>query len=300
VTIDTVGYKASGLQPRSLAIFALVCPAGPMIFFSPFILGLLKWPTNPSPVVAALMILLMFAPLVLPFVLTATAEGRPEVKILWGRLWNRNTSRKWVLVSLLLWPAVALVINLIARTTEQHASYPVFSFLGEPWTYFPSAFLGGLLIVFIEEFGWRGYVLPRLQTSWNALTSSIIAGILWAPAHLANWFMPPGDPIRRDSFWLFAAEIILASILYAWLFNNTRGSLVAPILAHTLSNTIGALIGISNSFWMYLDWVLLLAVVIVLILFGPRTFTRQRPDESEKSLGAVRTDSLEPASVRHS
>jgi hypothetical protein len=112
--------------------------------------------------------------------------------------------------------------------------------------------------------------------------------------------MPPGDPIRRDSFWLFAAEIILATILHAWLFNNTRGSLLAPILAHTMSNTIGALIGIPDSFWTYVNWVLLLTVVLVVITFGPKTFTRQRPEDGEKSLGAVRADSLEPASIPHS
>ena len=280
MTADTVGYKAKALQPRSLAIFILICSLGPMLIFGPFILGILKWPASVGPGLGLLLILLNLAPLILAFVLTAVSDGKQGVKALWGRLWNRNTSIKWLLASLLIWPAVAMAINLIARTVEGHASYPVFSFLGQPWTYFPGVFLNGLLIVIIEEFGWRGYVLPRLQTRWSALTSSIIVGVFWSLSHLANWFMPPGDPSRSDSFWTFAIQVILASILYAWLFNNTRGSILGPILAHTMSNSIGALIGIPDSFFTYLNWILLLAVILVVILFGAKNLVRQRSEQS--------------------
>jgi membrane protease YdiL (CAAX protease family) len=113
-------------------------------------------------------------------------------------------SIKWLLIALLIWPAMTLVINPVARTLDGPASYPIFSFLGQPWMFFPGTFLNGLVVGIRKEFGRRGYMLPRLQSRWSALISSLILGVFWAPAHLANWFVPPGDPIRTDSFWAFA------------------------------------------------------------------------------------------------
>jgi uncharacterized protein len=153
--------------------------------------------------------------------MTAITEGKPGVRALWGRFWNRNLNINWLLLALLIWPAMTLVINLVARTLYGPASYPIFSLLGQPWMFFPGTFVSGLVVAIREEFGWRGYMLPRLQSRWSALTSSLILGVFGAPAHLANWLMPPGDPIRTASFWAFAVQMILTSCIFTWIFNNT-------------------------------------------------------------------------------
>ena len=284
---QTIGYKAKGFEPRRLAILFLIASVFPMLFFMPFILRILPWPEGQGPslggkLVLLFMVLLYTAPLTVPVILTAITEGKPGVKALMGRLWKGRLSIKWLLIATLLWPAIFLVINLLARTLEGDAPYP-FRFIGQPWTYFPNAFLGVLLIAIFEEFCWRGYALPRLQAGWNALTSSLILGVFWALMHLPNWFMPPGDPIRTDSFMNFAVQIILTSILYTWIFNNTNGNLLGVILAHNMSNVVGTLIQVPDTYQTYQNWVLLAVVVFVVIFFGPKNLVRHEVEkQSEK------------------
>ncbi len=277
-----VGYKAKAFEPRHLAILFLITSVFPLLFFTPFILGLLPWPEGPAGVggifVSILMILLYTAPVIVPLVLTAITEGKPGIKALLGRFWKGKLSLKWLLIAALLWPAIFLVINLLARAMEGDATYPLFSFIGKPWTYFPSAFLGVLFIAIFEEFCWRGYALPCLQVKWNALTSSLILGVFWALMHLPNWFMPPGNPNRTDSFLTFAVQIILTSILYTWIFNNMDGNLLGVILAHNMSNVIGTLIQVPETFQTYQNWVILAAVVLVVIFSGPKNLVRQKPE----------------------
>ena len=41
-----------------------------------------------------------------------------------------------------------------------------------------------VVMQFGEEFGWRGYALPRLLRKRSALISSLVVGSLWAVWHI--------------------------------------------------------------------------------------------------------------------
>jgi membrane protease YdiL (CAAX protease family) len=86
-----------------------------------------------------------------------------------------------------------------------------------------------------EEFGWRGYALPRLQALYSALAASLIIGVIWAFWHLPK-FLTAGDA-HDYSFWVFALHEIGLAILCTWVFNNTRGSLLMALLFHAALNT---------------------------------------------------------------
>jgi hypothetical protein len=125
-----------------------------------------------------------------------------------------------------------------------------------------------------EEFGWRGYALPRFQARWNALTSSLILGIIVTSWHIPLFFIP-GHPHYQGNFWNWALWSILVNILMTWIFNNTNGSVLAAVLFHAMMNT--GIIGM-GSVWYY-QGVLLLAVIIIVIIFGPRNLVGQRLKE---------------------
>jgi membrane protease YdiL (CAAX protease family) len=86
-----------------------------------------------------------------------------------------------------------------------------------------------------EEIGWRGYALGRLQTRWNALTSSLIVGLVWGSWHLPLFMMVGTSQHELGiPFMPFLIELTASSILYTWLYNNTKQSLWSAILLHWL------------------------------------------------------------------
>ncbi|HPP63856.1 MAG TPA: type II CAAX endopeptidase family protein [Anaerolineales bacterium] len=91
-----------------------------------------------------------------------------------------------------------------------------------------------------EEWGWRGYVLPRLQAKYNALTASLIVGVIWSVWHLPK-FLGAGMNDERSFAWFTVAHLALA-VLYTWLYNNTRGSILLVVLFHATGNTAGVLL----------------------------------------------------------
>jgi membrane protease YdiL (CAAX protease family) len=131
-----------------------------------------------------------------------------------------------------------ILLIVIAGTAGQ---LTINKFLGNTFHgYLFGAQLGSFLPLLIlgplsEEIGWRGYALARLQTQWNALTSSLIVGLVWALWHLPL-FMMVGTSFHEsgDPFIGFMIKMIASSILYTWLYNNTKQSLWSAILLHWL------------------------------------------------------------------
>ena len=135
------------------------------------------------------------------------------------------------------------------------------------------------LIPFIEELGWRGYVLDRLQATRTALRATLILGVVWSLWHLPLFFVEgtyqAGLGVGTLEFWLFMIGIVPLSVAFTWVYNNTRRSILAIILFHGMVNFTGELIAITER----ADTILILLWVIVAIgitaLWGSNTFTRQ-------------------------
>lgn len=132
-----------------------------------------------------------------------------------------------------------------------------------------------------EEAGWRGFALPRLQQRHGALVASLILGTLWAGWHTPLFFESgparPGIP-----FPIYFVLVLVLSILFTWLYNNTGGSLVITALAHLSFNLNGAFITGSlglmpmNLFFMTAGPALGVFVLVVVLYFGPAKLSRNR------------------------
>jgi CAAX protease family protein len=274
---QTVGYKAKAFELRNLVFFFMIAFGIPWFWSALLISGMVKVPSKivfPGIIPWVIAdIILGFGPTMGAFVMTATTEGKPGIKALWKRFWNRNINFKWLLLTILFYSVVRLVANLVSRIVDGQA-YPILALPDPPWmvvVMFISAFIFNGLT---EEFGWRGYALPRFQARWNALTSSILLGIIWAAWHIPSFFVQ-GRPLYHVNFWGWAPNIILMSVIYTWIFNNTKGSVLAAALFHAMTNTSIIVLSSIKSYY----GVLVFAIIIIVIFFGQKNLARQRAGE---------------------
>ncbi|HZJ09089.1 MAG TPA: CPBP family intramembrane glutamic endopeptidase [Trueperaceae bacterium] len=94
-----------------------------------------------------------------------------------------------------------------------------------------------------EELGWRGFALPKLQARHTALWASLILGLLWSLWHVPYALTAGSFMSATPMSWYFL-EIVASAIIYTWLFNNTRGSVLLAILLHAAGNTTANLVPI--------------------------------------------------------
>jgi membrane protease YdiL (CAAX protease family) len=139
----------------------------------------------------------------------------------------------------------------------------------------PTAIYIFLLNALPEEYGWRGYALPRLLDRSGALTASLVLGFMWGlwhlPLHFIDGTVQSGIPIYQ-----FALQQVVLAVFYTWPNNNTRGTVIVAILFHTVGNIVGAAVPYWTTDlgrWINFAVLLVFAVAVVLI-WGPRNLSR--------------------------
>ena len=152
------------------------------------------------------------------------------------------------------------------------------------WLALPSAsaltFLAGALIAgsFGEEVGWRGLAQPRLQQRRGALAAAMMVGVLWSLWHLWPVLTPGGLAMTGVSgVVLTFVRLIATSVVYAWLLNSTRGSLLIVMLAHAGHNIAAQVVPLPGGTQQADPVTALLyvaAAIIVVLFFGAKWLTK--------------------------
>jgi len=172
---------------------------------------------------------------------SAQADGKSGIVALFRRLLVWRVS--WVWYAAALFGPAAFYLAGIGIHASLSGATPDFSQPFITRLVPPSFNLGLAALIYLlyqvfvngEEFGWRGYALPKLQVNQSALAASLIIGVVWALWHVPK-YLTAGDP-HDLPFWFFALNMIANSVLYTWVFNRTRGSLLLMLLLHAGINT---------------------------------------------------------------
>ncbi|RPI34598.1 MAG: CPBP family intramembrane metalloprotease [Chloroflexota bacterium] len=182
--------------------------------------------------------------------LTRDKEGRRDY---WKRIISfKRIPAKWYLVIFLFVPilnGLATLLDVLTGGTGGTWGEAALNFLTNPASIILSILFASLF-PFIEELGWRGYVLARLQAKHSALASSLILGFVWSLWHLPTFFIRDSYQaslgIGTPAFWWFFAGIIPLTFALTWIYNNTNRSTLAVILFHAMVNLTGELLTLSE------------------------------------------------------
>lgn len=198
------------------------------------------------PIVSPLAALGPFAgPTMAAFTVLWLSEGRDGVRDLLRGYLRWRVSWQWYAVAMLAMPAVTLVAVLADnRGALADAHLPTLgAVLGAVALYLQILALGGPLG---EEPGWRGFALPRLMRRFGPLRGTLVLGALHGFWHLPVYLLMPGynrsapGPLGTAlSFGVFVIGVMALTVVFTWLFNNTRGSLLLAILLHASFNSAG-------------------------------------------------------------
>jgi membrane protease YdiL (CAAX protease family) len=236
------------LQRHPISGYFVLAYAGTWIVLLPAVLsrnGIGALPFSMPFVLFALLFIAsgLAGPTLSAFLMTGATEGRTGVRAFLRRYVRWRVGVQWYLAVLFGYVAVYLLIAVVALGPGSIHS------LGTKWplllaSYLPAVLTFNLITAIGEEPGWRGYALPRLQARYGPLPASLILGTLHAGWHLPVFLLPAlGLGKLSPSFlgmWL--PTIWATTVLWTWVFNNSKGSILIAVLQHSAFDASGSFV----------------------------------------------------------
>ncbi len=125
-----------------------------------------------------------------------------------------------------------------------------------------------LLLGPVEEFGWRGVAQPILQRHMVPIWAGVIIGVIWGVWHLPAFFLS-GTVFANWNFLPFLVGNMVLAVLVTPIFNQSRGSILWPMLFHWQ---------LINPFWpdaQPWDTWLLLGVAVIVVWWNRKSMFRR-------------------------
>ena len=223
------GKKPNEILKKSPAAFFAIAFGWMWLINLPRVLAAYGKLTIPEGLSMLMGYLALFGPGVAAFILTRLQAGKPGVKALWRSGWRINFDRKWLLPAIFLVPVAGLLTWLVLSLMDVPIEW---QYGAPPAMIVPIGLLIWLLNAYPEEYGWRGYALPRLLERGSPLAASLVLGLIWGLWHLPLHFIPTTTQYVIP-VWEYVLQTIVLAVLYTWLHQATGGSVLIASLFHT-------------------------------------------------------------------
>jgi membrane protease YdiL (CAAX protease family) len=185
-------------------------------------------------------------PAVSALIVTTLAEGRPGLRALGRRTVRWRVGGWWLgVLAILGVGAFALLSIGEAVTADALTGYPGVARAWSP--------LATLAFVFLvngvgEELGWRGFAVERLLKRRSLVVTALLVALAWAPWHLPLFFLNAAFQafgVAEIAGW--AIGLTAGSVVLAWLYRGSGGSVLLVAAWHTAFNLASATLASSGA-----------------------------------------------------
>src|SRR5215212_8479862 len=212
------------------------------VWLLPYLGELLTQSTTPTdilgPLGAVMTLTTMLTPMVAALIMRifVSKEG---VKGSLGLLRSPKYYLAALIVPAVFVTAVVLIVQALGLgefrwSVATWFAYPILLVIALPTT----------LFTFGEEYGWRGYLLPRLLPL-GEIWASVLIGVIWGVWHLPLLVAGLNYP-GENVLWaiiIFTFVTVALSFTYTWFYVASSGSVLVAAVFHASTNQF------SDTFW---------------------------------------------------
>jgi membrane protease YdiL (CAAX protease family) len=208
--------------PFVLLTFGLTWGVVLVLLFAPNVVPSFLGPmgvTNP------VYILAVWAPALVAIALILWRVRWAGLRRYFGRVFHQQVGWQWWAFVLLALPAIKIFGAILNGTPFAGWLVP------NPFGQVLGISLFMLFLGPVEEFGWRGFLLPLMQRVMTPAWAGVIIGFIWAVWHIPAFFLD-GAPHTAWSMAPFIIGVTSVGVVMAVVYNKTGGNLLFPILIH--------------------------------------------------------------------
>src|SRR6185503_3915566 len=221
-----------------------------------------------APLPVWLELLTGWAPGIAAVIVTSIISGRAGVRELLGRFRTWRVGVQWYLVAFFM--LAALILGGIGLHVLFGGTMPAIPAAGAPMLNIALSFVilivAGVLIN-TEEIAWRGFALPRLQAKYGVLVGCLLLAIPEVALHLPLFFVKENPFYQTVGLAAFSAFSVAMVFIYAFVFNQAKGSLLIVTLMHASQNAWANLLSDNTAspfyFTVALAWMVAIALIFL-------------------------------------
>ena len=210
-----------------------------LIAFAMLFTGLADDVTNPSPLFIISGILSNVSPSLAALLVTRISGGKEALKRLMGGF-KVKSQKGWPILTLAIVPAVTALTTVLSHFLFREYRFAIVApmiAMGLVWPLFSS--MG-------EEFGWRGYLLPRLVKRLGLMKAALLLGIIWEVWHLPMHYMiyrTYGSYMIPAFLTIGFLNLTLNTVIMAIIYAVNKGSIKLMVFYHYTITASSIIIG---------------------------------------------------------
>ena len=145
---------------------------------------------------------------------------------------------RWQATSFFFWPVMLLVPAALAHLFHRPLTWPQHrDTLWLSAAYAGISFMSSFLFTAaLEEPGWRGFLLPRLQQHFSPLLASLFLWFPWALWHAPLDFHRPFRFTLANYLLIRVVFLIPITVILTWFYNRSGGNLLTVVVFHAAMN----------------------------------------------------------------